>query len=403
MDGRGVDGVSQRGRREGTGGVAPGPVDIMATFNQKRKLLEGLLAGDEARTAPFYITLDVTRRCNLTCSGCRFHSPEVERGSSGDLSVKDMPFDMFERLSAELKAAGTNEIIFIGEGEPFLHPRLFDIVGVAKGAGLKVKLLTNGTLLDDENIRSLIESRADILKVSIWASSPDEFAKNHPGTKPEYFARIVEGLKNLSRAKGAVKSALPRVYMHQPLNRNNFRTIDAMALLAAETGCDYLSFSPLKTLRGELDASALTRDEEEGLSRDLFALKPKLASLGLGHNIDDTLMRYRVGKAVWEKTPCYMGWIHARIKVDGAVFPCQPCDLPMGNLNESGFFEIWNNPRFRAFRTSTITRRGLTRMMERHCDCLFCCFAGDNLRIHRIFRWLAPLRSKAPGAGMKGA
>lgn len=35
----------------------------MADLLQKYRLLEGLCTGDRARTGPFYVTLDVTRRC----------------------------------------------------------------------------------------------------------------------------------------------------------------------------------------------------------------------------------------------------------------------------------------------------------------------------------------------------
>jgi MoaA/NifB/PqqE/SkfB family radical SAM enzyme len=306
---------------------------------------------------------------------------------------------LFEKLCEELKTMDTGEMIFIGEGEPFLHPRLFQLVTAAKGAGLKLTLLTNGTLLDEGNVRSLIESRVNILKVSLWAGSRREFEKNHPDTDPQYFTRTVEGMKLLTRTKAACKSALPALVMHQPLNRNNFESIDGMVDLAHETGSNVLSFSPLKPLGGKLASSSLSVDEEKRLSLCLAGAKKRLASLGIDHNIENTLMRYRVGEAVWKKVPCYIGWLNARIKVDGTVIPCEGCAEPVGNLNEGGFATVWNSHAFRSFRARTGTRRGLGEMAESHCDCLFCCYVGDNMRVHRVFRWFRPFRSKN---GMRG-
>jgi hypothetical protein len=48
-------------------------------------------------------------------------------------------------------------------------------------------------------------------------------------------------------------------------------------------------------------------------------MKKRLNSLSMEHNIGETLLRYRIGEAVWNKLPCYVGWLHARIKVDGMV------------------------------------------------------------------------------------
>jgi MoaA/NifB/PqqE/SkfB family radical SAM enzyme len=46
----------------------------VADLLQKYRLLKGLCTGDRACTGPFYVTLDVTSRCNLLCLGCRFRA-----------------------------------------------------------------------------------------------------------------------------------------------------------------------------------------------------------------------------------------------------------------------------------------------------------------------------------------
>ena len=79
-------------------------------------------------------------------------------------------------------------------------------MGVAKGTGLHAVLLTNGTYLDETTIKSLIASRLDILKVSLWASSPEEYARNYPGTNPDNFPRVVEGLKLLAGSRRLTKA-----------------------------------------------------------------------------------------------------------------------------------------------------------------------------------------------------
>ena len=146
------------------------------------KLARGLLGSGRARTGPFFAMIDVTQRCNLNCVGCRFHSPYTRRPSAGDPEIPDVSVELVERFCGELGIMGTESLIFSGAGEPMLHPRIFDLIGLAKAAGLKVSLLTNGTLLDRSRIESLIDSRLDLLKVSLWGGSPETMNLNNPGT-----------------------------------------------------------------------------------------------------------------------------------------------------------------------------------------------------------------------------
>jgi radical SAM protein with 4Fe4S-binding SPASM domain len=362
----------------------------MATFYQKIKLLRGLIKGDIAYAGPFYVTVDITRRCNLQCIGCRFHSPISKKSQFEDDPVMDIPFDLFKKLCDGLKRMGTNSILLTGEGEPLLHSRIFDMISAAKGAGLHVILFTNGTLLDETRIKSLIESRPDTLRVSLWASSPEEYEKNCPGSDPATFIKIIKGLKLLTRLKAEQKSKVPSVILHHPINRNNFNNIDAMADLACETRCDVLTFSPLKCWWGSMASLSLSQDEEKLLLRSLIQMEKRLNSIPLKHNIGNTILRYKIGYAVWQKMPCYIAWLHARVRVNGNVLPCHRCTLIMGNLNEESLQEIWNNSAIRVFRRKTITHKGLASIGE-NCDCNFCGFIHDNMHVHRLFKWLSPL------------
>ena len=369
----------------------------MATFHQKMKLLQGLLSGEVARTGPFYLTVDITRRCNLSCKACRYHSTGYHLSSPGDQGVKDIPFSLFERLCYEFKGMGTTGMFITGEGEPLLHPRIFDMISVAKGAGFKITLFTNATLLDESRVLSLIDSGLDTLRVSLWASSPENFKRFYPRNNPKYFGRIVEGLKLLSRLKKERKSVRPFVSLHTVINHFNFGKIEEMADLAHRTGCNAFSMAPIKSWRGELDSLILSGDEEKAVIERLSGLKKRLDSLSLSNNIDTILLRYRIGEAVWERLPCYIGWYHCRIKVDGLVMPCNSSDMAMGDLKKESFRHIWNNENFRSFRRQTLTCKGLASLVKSGVgsDCGYCSYIEENMRIDRFFKWVAPLTARS--------
>jgi MoaA/NifB/PqqE/SkfB family radical SAM enzyme len=361
----------------------------MATLPQKIKLLKGLLNGRIASTGPFYVTIDITRRCNLQCLGCVYHSPYSNSPFEGDSSITDIPLQLIEQLCRDLKAIETNTLVIQGAGEPLLHPDCLALVTAVKTAGLDTILLTNGTLLEKNLIQTFIDVKLDLLKVSLWAASSEQYQQNHPGTNRDNFQKVVDGVKIVARLKAEQKSKFPIIDLHFPINRINFRDINAMADLAIETGCNQVSFAPMYSPNEILDSYLLSPEEEKWLREELIRVKQRLDSLPFQHNIPQALLRYELGKTSWQKMPCYIPWFHARIRVDGTVHPCARCNFGMGDLHKNTFDEIWNDSAFCAFRRKVSEPNGLDSVRE-NCDCSFCCFVADNVRVHRILKWFSP-------------
>ncbi|NIN66813.1 MAG: radical SAM protein [Anaerolineae bacterium] len=364
----------------------------MATLRKNFQLLRGLIHNEVAHAGPLYVDVDLTGRCNLRCFGCPYHSPYVDETSLRNPAEADIPVDLFERLCKELKSMDTHTLILQGSGEPLLHPDATNMISAARTAGLSTVLISNGTLLDRQTIRELMDAGLHSLKVSLWASSPEQYEQSYPGTSADTFRQVVDALKLVSRLKAERNSVLPTVCLHHPINRQNYQTIDAFVDLALATGCDELSFAAFCTVRGELSSFALSPVEEQSVRVSLLHARRRLHSLPIKHNIDEALARYAAGRTLWKKLPCYIAWFHARIRVDGTVQPCGRCnrDLHFGNLHENTFHDIWNGPAIRAFRREAARTGGLASIAER-CDCDFCCYARDNMRVHRLFRWVAPL------------
>ncbi len=370
----------------------------MATILQKLRLLQGLLAGKAAFTGPFHVGVDVTRRCNLRCLGCRHHSPVAHRPSPGNQNIADMSWEMFSELCEELRAWNTRTLFLLGEGEPLFHHLISDFIALAKENGMHVLLLTNGTLLDERRIESFFDAGLDVLQVSLWACSPEDYERQYPGSDSANFQKVIDSIMTLCRLRKERAKTRPLVRLHHPINRLNFRNISKIADLALSTGCDGISFSPLLSTQGQLQEYVLSSCEKEELLCSLKTLAERLRPLPIEHNIARTLLRYDSCVESGVKMPCYAGWFHSRVRVDGTVIPCGPCNIGMGSLAEKSFGEIWNGAAYRAFRRQAMTAEGLSNLAG-SCDCEHCCYAEDNLRVHKLFKPLAPLRfSRGPTA-----
>ncbi|MFC1852669.1 SPASM domain-containing protein [candidate division CSSED10-310 bacterium] len=366
----------------------------MATLRAKFNLLRGIVSGSKAFTGPFNATIDLTRKCNLNCPGCYRHSRDLKNIKwRGDMKINEMPFPLYQSACSQLHEMGTTAIILLGEGEPFLHERLTDMIVFARNLGLFVSVVTNGTYLDEKSAQMLVASGLDALQVTLWAHSKQNYEQQYPNTSPDMFNQVVNGLKALSDMKGKMKSPVPEVKLHHPINKKNFMGLEKMVSLARETGCEVISFSPFINWEGQLTSLSLSAAEENQVIETLKKMKNNLKNQLMKHNIDTTLQRYQIGEAVRANCPCYIGWFHTRIRVDGNVFPCAACDFLAGNLKETSLENIWNGEMMKKFRRNLLLN---DEQLDADCDCSFCCHITENVRVHSFYRILIPLLKKRP-------
>lgn len=102
------------------------------------------------------VNLHVWGRCNLKCVYCYGSFPEDPRS---------LPLATWKCILLELAAHDVRRVTFSG-GEPTLHPSLLEMMSYAKGLGLQVSIITNGTRLTDPMLEVL-----DVVGITLDAVS----------------------------------------------------------------------------------------------------------------------------------------------------------------------------------------------------------------------------------------
>lgn len=365
----------------------------MASLKYKLSLLRGLLSSERAFAGPFYIHVDITHRCNLKCLCCRWHSPLIE--TRRDISItQDISVDMFEKLCEDLQPMGTKEIYFVGTGEPFLHPQIFDLIAVAKKWGFKLIVYTNGLPLNEDVMRRLIDLKLDVLRVSLWASTPETFVQQVNQMTADKFHAIIDGMSQLSQIKKDLGSSLPFLELCQTITDQNLDGLDKTVALAQKTGCQKMCFSPIVDFaEEELRQFVPDAPEKVKVSASLRKIKKQLDKLGIIHNIDIMLLHYSWDGRIYDNIPCYPAWYFTYLRTDGLIYACQRntyATTPLGDLRKDRFKDIWNNEAYRAFRRQVSTCEGLKSETEYYCD--YCSHSLNTQRIHKQFRYFSPLK-----------
>ncbi len=258
---------------------------------------------------------------------------------------------------------GAEYIYFAGGGEPFMHPQIMEIIQHTKKRGLTCYVNTNFTLIDEAAIRKLVDLSVDHLTVSLWAGTPQAYVATHPNQNAETFFRIKKKLALLNK----IKNKSPIIKIYNVIFNLNYHDLDAMLELALETNSETVEFTVIDVIPGKTDKLLLNSRQASKLLEKCKKLKQDYPGNGFKNKVqilglDQFMRRISNADAVLAEydsdfigsIPCYAGWGFTRILADGNVNSCLKSHrLPVGNILNQDFKEIWNGSLQRRFREKT--------------------------------------------------
>lgn len=154
---------------------------------------------------PERINIEPTNRCNMQCKLCPH--PRMQR------SKGFMDLDLLYRIVSECARHGT-AVWLQYMGEPLMHPRIIEMISVAKNAGIqKLGLSTNAFFLDEELGRKILESGLDRLECSVDALDEKGFLESRGSPDFKKVIRNIQRFLLLKREKGTSKPVTSIQYM----------------------------------------------------------------------------------------------------------------------------------------------------------------------------------------------
>lgn len=136
-------------------------------YSRKRTNLEEVIPLE----VPFSIQIDICSACNMKCNFC-FHS-DLEAIKRAGVTFGFMPYELFVHIIDDMKQCWNGKKVkklrLFKVGEPLLNPHVCEMVRYAKEADVAecIEITTNGTLLNKEMSRGLIDAGLDILNISV--------------------------------------------------------------------------------------------------------------------------------------------------------------------------------------------------------------------------------------------
>ena len=297
------------------------------------------------------IHLNLTNRCNLSCIYCYAD----ERSLSGDV----LQFTDHKKIIDSINNIAKNVEIVLTGGEPLLVSYALDLAEYAKKNGNKPHLLSNGILINEENVKR-ISNIFDLVKISLDGDA-SEVHDYHRGKGS--FIKTMKAIDLLIQNKASLKIAMT-------VTRKNINSIEGMATRFGSL----LTFAPLFKAGRAKENKQLSITGKEYYEA-LYSTKG-VNPLG---SLCDSLERAKNQPIM----KCAIGDAEISISDTGDVYPCHLLHLPQflaGNIKEQQLESIYQNSEvLKMCRKLTV----LNLKGCRKCDIKFIC--GGTCRARAFY------------------
>jgi radical SAM protein with 4Fe4S-binding SPASM domain len=308
---------------------------------------------------PSFLQIEPVGQCNLRCKMCPIQFRSDGRG--GPPAFIDV--GAFERLLAQFD--GLEELHLQGLGEPFMHPRFFDMVEFAVRRGIRVSTNTNMTLMNEAQAARCVRSGLHDLHVSLDGATPESYEAIRLRAR---FHKVLRNLRRLVAAKAAAGSALPHVRLVAVVMRMNLGQLPGLVRLAKAEGAESLSVQQLchdfgeaslparyKPMRAFIDQQSLLGEDRARADAVFAAARAEAARLGLPLRLP-RLDPQQHPPDLPGRQRCDWPWRGAYLSYDGQAMPCcmvaTPDRIQFGNMAREGVAAVWNNAAYDAFRAA---------------------------------------------------
>lgn len=280
----------------------------------------GQFGGYLTASFPSQLNVDVTEFCNLACIHCPYEVTMRPKGKNR----AQLDEALHRKLVEETAREGRGQCRFVrytGEGEPLLHPRLAAMMAdMRQRTGVQVALTTNGLLLDEMQIRDILDAEINVVDISLDAQEPNTYAKIRVKGDLRVAHENVHRLIAQVKARGG-KTKVMVSFVQQPLNQAEAQPFKEYW---EKAGADFVVLRTMHSCAGHISE----------IKQAMWAQAPT------------------------PRKPCLYPWERLALKPDGSVCYC-PADWyhssAVGHFATQSVAEIWQGEAMQKVRQAHVS------------------------------------------------
>ena len=127
--------------------------------------------------------IETTTLCNYSCSFCPLNTDSFKR------EHETMSMKLFEQIVNKLPPQ-IEVVTLSGMGEGFMDRSLIEKILFTKDKGYVVNILTNGSMVNQDRVMQLINSKVDSIRISVHAGDIDKYREITRASVGSYYNAV---------------------------------------------------------------------------------------------------------------------------------------------------------------------------------------------------------------------
>ena len=246
------------------------PLDKSKRRNLARQAINRPLLRFVELSRPHILHVGVTTHCNLRCPACPTGNASLGREG------KHLDFDLFCRTVDALRGS-LMFMLFWDWGEPFLHPKLPEMIEYAGRSGIRTVISTNGNVVySPEKLEQLVRANPTTLVGCVDGADQETYESYRCGGTLE---TVLQTIRSLVEIRDRLEQSNPMIEFRTLATKGTENQMPELLKLAQESGADLFSVKTLRPFdyRGEQVDDTLV-PENDALAR--YRYKDEQRSVG---------------------------------------------------------------------------------------------------------------------------
>ena len=286
---------------------------------------------------PRQVQIEITNRCNMDCPMCPREVLDIE--------LEHMDWGKFVTVVDKLKER--ENITLTGWGEPFLHPRIFDIIAYCKERGHRVMITSNGLFSKESIAKEILNSGLDEITFSVDGVEDNNVSNGHTSNK------VYENIEKIARLRETGRPSIRlQATLHEECEKDLYNVIRFGARIGVEAvnvGRIDRKYAPALKRPGPVEEERIFYEADHIANQ--CGIRLDWLQYAVGTGVVRFFYRLLRKKLHQSGKYCLKTFDYAYVSREGNVTPC--CLLPevkMGNLLDGDLQIIWQNEKFNHFR-----------------------------------------------------